>query len=60
LDSRNGKKIRLWDDPILECIPLSIREEFEPLKQWMQNQGINNLFEFSTWEASTGSGNDGK
>jgi hypothetical protein len=46
----NGKMIRVWDDVIIENLPIGLDEDFLGLMEWMENQGIKSLSNISLWD----------
>jgi hypothetical protein len=46
----NGKKINIWEDPILGSKPLNQSEGMENIKIWLQNNNRKTLWDISEWE----------
>ena len=50
----NGKKIRIWDDPILDDQPLNHIEGLANIKIWLQSNNLNTMWDISTWTDDSG------
>lgn len=49
----SGKSMKIWEDRIYEKEKLSSREDLAPLKEWMEDQNIQTLYDISAWDEST-------
>lgn len=45
----NGRKIRIWDDPILGDQPMNHEEGISNIRDWLQDRNLNTLWDISSW-----------
>jgi len=46
----NGKTIDLWEDRIMNDVPLAEDQELRDLSRWMKNTGLVTLWDISIWK----------
>eukprot|EP00253_Pinus_taeda_P017362 PITA_17362 len=53
---RNGRKISIWSDKIMNAEPIGNRSSNRDLRSWMERNGMRTLWDISLWRDSTWTG----